>query len=440
VCHLAGVFVKRLAEEDNKENGGRLGITDKDILCVQIAGLCHDLGHGPLSHAFERYFVHVLRPDRTDWKHEKASLGIFEELIETNDNVRRAFYDEFKMTRQDKQFIKRLIWKANEKITECETGRSSDKDFLYEIVSNDENGIDVDKFDYFARDCYYLGITNSFDHNRLMKFAKVIEVQEDQGAWKRHICYQDKEVENIYDLFYQRALLHHKMCQHKTIRVIELMHMEALQKASPQLTVIGRDGKHRRIIDCIDDMTAYTNLTDGIFERILRPVDEHADDHQGLREARKLLQRVDGRDHYKFVGEATAKQRNDTEIWRPAIQFGDTMAAEELLAIEIARLSNGRRLKETDICVNVVKFDYGKHFDNPVENVFFYNKRDCRTGKKLLKQQVSEMLPSVFYQQHVRVYSREKQNVKDVEKAFRKWCETNQYTIIKDFGPLGERQ
>ena len=35
---------------------------------------------------------------------------------------------------------------------------------VFQIVANKRTGIDVDKFDYFARDCHCLGISNSFDH------------------------------------------------------------------------------------------------------------------------------------------------------------------------------------------------------------------------------------------------------------------------------------
>ena len=34
---------------------------------------------------------------------------------------------------------------------------------LHQIVANKRNGIDVDKWDYFARDCHCLGIPNNFD-------------------------------------------------------------------------------------------------------------------------------------------------------------------------------------------------------------------------------------------------------------------------------------
>ncbi len=61
-CHLAGELIKHLKQQQGVE----YNITDEDVLCIQIAGLLHDVGHGPFSHLFETV---IKRLDaNNDWK------------------------------------------------------------------------------------------------------------------------------------------------------------------------------------------------------------------------------------------------------------------------------------------------------------------------------------------------------------------------------------
>lgn len=56
-------------------------------------------------------------------------------------------------------------------------------------MANKRNEIDVDKWDYFARDCHMLGIKNNFDHTRYMKFARVLKFDNEL-----QICSRDKVI------------------------------------------------------------------------------------------------------------------------------------------------------------------------------------------------------------------------------------------------------
>jgi HD superfamily phosphohydrolase len=88
-------------------------------------------------------------------------------------------------------------------------------------VANENTGIDVDKMDYFARDCHHLGLHSSFDHMRYIRFIRVLKVEG-----KMRLCPRDKEAYVLYDMYNTRISLHRQAYKHKTICAIERMWVE----------------------------------------------------------------------------------------------------------------------------------------------------------------------------------------------------------------------
>lgn len=414
-CYLAGRLVKSLRKRQPE-----LGITDEDMLCVKIAGLCHDLGHGPFSHMFDALFIPSARPD-ADWKHEDASVRMFDHMMEVN-NLLPSFA-KYNLTDRDVTFIKELIAGTVLEAITCSSedwpykGRGQEKSYLYEIVANKRTGIDVDKFDYFSRDCHCLGINNSFDHKRYMKFARVINVKG-----KLQICVRDKEAGNVYDMFHTRNSLFRRAYQHKTSNIIERMITEALLKADRKVHLKGSHGKMFSISESIDDMAAYTQLTDQVYYHILYSTDP------ALEDARNILLRIQKRDLYKCLGQTILRKlRDKDEI--PDIQRDIANCIED-----------GPKIEPEDIIIDMVTFDYGMRDRNPIDEVRFYGKNNPDKPLFFRKDEVSNMLPEMFAEQHIRIYFR-KNDPEILEKAkrcFIRWCSSQQCTTPKGGDALAE--
>ncbi len=144
VGYIAGKFARHLLKKYPDY------VDEKDVLCVTIAGVCHDLGHGPFSHLWES-FIHQARPGY-DYHHETTSIEMFEHLLESN-NLRPVLRELAGIDERDIVFIKEQIAGVLDEVTGLPTnkkssitdawpyrGRGEEKSFLYEIVANKVSG------------------------------------------------------------------------------------------------------------------------------------------------------------------------------------------------------------------------------------------------------------------------------------------------------------
>ncbi|KAM9856088.1 deoxynucleoside triphosphate triphosphohydrolase SAMHD1 [Aulostomus maculatus] len=415
VGYLAGQLVQALDRRQPE-----LFISPRDILCVQIAGLCHDLGHGPFSHMFDGMFIPRARPG-VSWKHETASLAMFDHLVNDN-NLRPLMEQHGLVLPEDLDFIKEQI--AGPLDTHGPQGqkwpyqgRPVEKSFLYEIVANKRNGIDVDKWDYFARDCYHLGIQNNFDYRRFLKFARVCEVDG-----QKHICTRDKEVGNLYDMFHTRNCLHRRAYQHKVGNIIETMITEAFLKADQHIQIEGSGGRMFTLSSAIDDMEAYTKLTDHVFEQILYSSAPE------LAESKQILRNIIFRRLYKCLGQTQADKALDvTQImirdWEAELARSVPQAGAQDIT-----------LMPEDFVVSVIVMDYGMKTKNPIDNVRFYCKNDLTTAIQIRKNQVSKLLPECFVEQLIRVYFKktDHRSLEAAKKHFVQWCMDKNFSKPQD--------
>ncbi|XP_028637854.1 deoxynucleoside triphosphate triphosphohydrolase SAMHD1 isoform X1 [Grammomys surdaster] len=420
VGYLAGCLVRALAEKQPE-----LQISERDMLCVQIAGLCHDLGHGPFSHMFDGRFIPLARPDKK-WRHEQGSIEMFEHLVNSNE-LKLVMKNYGLIPEEDITFIQELI--MGPPITPVKDslwpykGRPAKKSFLYEIVANKRNGIDVDKWDYFARDCHHLGIQNNFDYQRFIKFARVCEVYEDEENCPRevkHICTREKEAGNLYDMFHTRNCLHRRAYQHKIGNLIDIMITEAFLKADPYVEITGTAGKKFRISTAIDDMEAFTKLTDNILLEIL-----YSSDPQ-LSEAQSILRNIECRNLYKYLGETQPKGK---KIIKEEYEYlrQEVADAKPEMALDV-------ELKAEDFIVDVINMDYGMEDKNPIDKVHFYCKSNSRQAVTITKDQVSQLLPEKFAEQLIRVYckKKDKKSLGAAGQHFIQWCVLRDFTKPQD--------
>lgn len=261
VAYLAGEMVRRLRKD--------VEITRDEQRCVELAGLCHDMGHGPYSHMFETIF--------SDVDHEKMSQCLVRRCAQKIEGFADFFDDPD--TSKHVDLVCALI--EGEEIKGVPS-------FLFDIVSNSRSGVDVDKIDYLQRDAVStLGMAAPFDVKRLINSCR---------AYGGRIRFEEKVAMDINTIFSVRADLHRQVYQHRVGNVAEMMITDVLLEADKSEFRI----RGKRLSEAAVDPELFVLLTDGLLDAI------KLSDASGLGRAKKILDRLSSRDFYKAVGPGRA--------------------------------------------------------------------------------------------------------------------------------------
>jgi HD superfamily phosphohydrolase len=144
--------------------------------------------------------------------------------------------------------------------------------FIFQIISNSLNGLDVDKLDYLCRDCYYFGTGIPFDLTRIISHAQVIDL---------NICFPEKVSYDIYKVYRSRYDLHKQYYNHKTVVTIEYMMRRVLENLDSILNISLsiKNNQLDKFIDLVDSTILNTSsiikLCDNtIYEKYKNKIDE----------------------------------------------------------------------------------------------------------------------------------------------------------------------
>lgn len=476
--HLA----RMMGEELQKKHSDKI-ITNEEILCLEVAGLCHDLGHGPFSHVFDQQFQAKCNHS---WTHEDLSIEMVDEIFKS---IKLSKEEENDLGKDGEKYIKAFI-----KPPKDPKDRPIQKPFLYEIIANEENKIDVDKWDYFSRDCHMMGLHHNFQCKRSIKLARIVE---------DHISFPKSEYFNLFDMFYTRFTLHRRAYKHPVVKAVEMMIADAFFKADNNLTF---PSGCQSLSKSTENMDAYQWVTDDVLQQIRRiELDLIEENYGNVKDSQHIIDRIYRRDLYKLIGEkrvkwvkesvkniaeklttlvnSLARSKTETATLKNTIDkkgktAGDMKNLNDL-EMQTAKLNdaidtilktdqvpeaktliqNGslkdyiaKKLSPKDVPealyeIEVVEFSYGSGRDNPMEKVKFHKKKASQqntstdqstqyesVSSKDMDEKKSDMFPTTFEQIYVRLYWKddcENTNTKQLQE----WKETLQeaFLAIKEY-------
>ena len=245
VMHIASMAGQALAEKGV--------VSFDDIQNLRLAGLLHDIGHGPFSHLFEEIFE-----EKRKISHEDLGRDII---------LKTEIGDIISKNGFDKKLITKLAF------------GDSKLQFMNEIISG---VLSADIMDYLLRDGYFTGAEHAkIDHHRLTHSLDV---------YKNKLALDKSSLVNFETMMISRFQMFKAVYFHKTVRAGEVMLLEAMDLAEDELGLSSMN------------LDEYLQLSDDVILAKLLNLPEH---NSKLKASKKIATDYLNRNLFKSVFETT---------------------------------------------------------------------------------------------------------------------------------------
>ena len=245
VMHIASMAGQVLAEKGV--------VSSDDIQNLRLAGLLHDIGHGPFSHLFEEIFE-----EKRKISHEDLGRDII---------LKTEIGDIISKNGFDKKLITKLAF------------GDSKLQFMNEIISG---VLSADMMDYLLRDGYFTGAEHAkIDHHRLTHSLDV---------YKNKLALDKSSLVNFETMMISRYQMFKAVYFHKTVRAGEVMLLEAMDLAEGELGLSSMN------------LDEYLQLSDDVILAKLLNLPEH---NSKLKASKKIATDYLNRNLFKSVFETT---------------------------------------------------------------------------------------------------------------------------------------
>lgn len=193
--HSLGVYeiVRRMVTEIKSLS---MELSEYDKICVMLAGLLHDVGHGPFSHAFE----HI-----TNHSHEDYTAKII--LGETE--------------------LNRVLTEVSPRLPEDIVSiieHNHPNDILNQIISGQ---LDADRMDYLLRDSYFSATSyGQFDLERILRTMRVRKIDENKKA----LVVKYTGIHSVEDYIMARYQMYWQVYYHPVARSYEAVFIQLFNR------------------------------------------------------------------------------------------------------------------------------------------------------------------------------------------------------------------